>query len=342
MTKKIKNMEEFAKLAGVSRPTASKYFESAEAVTTRSRQKIEAALDKFDYRPNLLASNLMRKDTRILGVLIPSLGDPFYADIVREIEIAALKHGYMAMIECSYGSAEMEKKAIENFLSVNVAGICVAPIGKTSSFSLLAKAESTIPLVYVDSTLQDSCSFVKTDNKQSIGLITQYMARVSSNPMFFPMPNVNNNFHERNLAYTEEMARLNQEPMILDVDVNQKTWEFERWGQQEMLKLIRTGKLHSRSIICANDRVAFGVISGLYKAGIEVGRDKENGFIVAGHDNQPLSDFTTPSLTTVAQDVKALGATAIEILLHKMGRITKEKFTDRVLIEGKLILRDSA
>jgi len=88
--RKINTMEEFAALAGVSRPTASKYFENADAVSARSRQKIETTLKKVDYRPNLLASGLMRKGSRIIGVLIPSLGDPFYASIVHSIETYAL------------------------------------------------------------------------------------------------------------------------------------------------------------------------------------------------------------------------------------------------------------
>ncbi|MEP2618367.1 MAG: LacI family DNA-binding transcriptional regulator, partial [Marinomonas sp.] len=111
--KKVNTMEEFATLAGVSRPTASKYFENTDAVGARSRQKIENTLKKVDYRPNFLASRLMRKDTKIIGVLIPSLGDPFYASIVRSIEEHAMIHNYSVLVECSHGQAHIEEKAIE-------------------------------------------------------------------------------------------------------------------------------------------------------------------------------------------------------------------------------------
>ncbi|UTW12125.1 LacI family DNA-binding transcriptional regulator [Marinobacterium rhizophilum] len=343
MSKKVKNMEEFSRIAGVSRPTASKYFESPDAVTPRSRQKIEAALEKIDYRPNFLASNLMRKETRILGVLVPSIGDPFYAEIVRAIEVAALKYGYMAMIECSYGSGEMEEKAIENFMSVNVAGICIAPVGLLSSSKVLSKTEKSIPVVYIDSTFDESDAFVKTNNAQSIGLITQYMLRASEQPpMLFPMPNVNSNAQERSAAYVATMDKFGFEPILLDVNTDQKTWDFEKWGQQEMLRLLDRGGIPGRSILCANDRIAFGVISALYGSGLEVGRKTKAGFSVAGHDNQPLSNFTCPPLTTVAQDFELIGSTAIEILLQKIGRISRENLSNKIMLDTQLILRESA
>ncbi len=73
---KIKNMEEFAALCGVSRPTVSKYFHDPDSVRPHTRTRIEAALAEYDYRPNIFAMNQNRKLTKNIGIIVPFLADP--------------------------------------------------------------------------------------------------------------------------------------------------------------------------------------------------------------------------------------------------------------------------
>ena len=73
----IRNMEEFAEVSGISRPTVSKYFNDPESVRKSTRGKIEAALEEYDYRPNIFAVNQNRKLTKNVGIVVPNLADPF-------------------------------------------------------------------------------------------------------------------------------------------------------------------------------------------------------------------------------------------------------------------------
>ena len=84
--RKIRNMEEFAAVSGISRPTVSKYFNDPDSVRASTREKIEKALQEHDYRPNIFAMNQNRKLTKNLGVVVPYLADPFFAEIARRIE----------------------------------------------------------------------------------------------------------------------------------------------------------------------------------------------------------------------------------------------------------------
>ncbi len=86
MNDKIKNMEDFASVCGISRPTLSKYFNAPDSVRKSTRFKIEAALEKFDYRPNIYAINQNRRQTKNIGLVVPNLTDPFFAGIARTIE----------------------------------------------------------------------------------------------------------------------------------------------------------------------------------------------------------------------------------------------------------------
>ena len=85
-SKKIRNMDEFASLSGISRPTISKYFNDPNSVRPSTRDRIESALKEYDYRPNIYAMNQNRRLTKNIGIVVPYLADPFFAEIARVIE----------------------------------------------------------------------------------------------------------------------------------------------------------------------------------------------------------------------------------------------------------------
>ena len=107
---KIKNMEEFAALSGISRPTVSKYFHDPDSVRpTTTRARIEEALERFDYRPNVYAVNQNRKLTKNIGIVVPYLADPFFAEIARYLEQSCIAAGYRPSL-CSARTANKNWK----------------------------------------------------------------------------------------------------------------------------------------------------------------------------------------------------------------------------------------
>ncbi|MEP0564632.1 MAG: LacI family DNA-binding transcriptional regulator, partial [Paracoccaceae bacterium] len=101
--RKIKNMEQFAEVSGISRPTVSKYFNDPGSVRKTTRGKIEKALERYDYRPNIFAINQNRKLTKTIGVVVPSLSDPFFAEIARNIEQRCIESGYRPALYSVHG-----------------------------------------------------------------------------------------------------------------------------------------------------------------------------------------------------------------------------------------------
>src|SRR3984957_19236061 len=82
----IRAMEEFSVASGISRPALSRFFNDPARVRPTTREKIEAAMDRLGYRPNLFAVNFNRRNTKIVGIIVPTLLDPFYAALVQRIE----------------------------------------------------------------------------------------------------------------------------------------------------------------------------------------------------------------------------------------------------------------
>jgi DNA-binding LacI/PurR family transcriptional regulator len=213
---------------------------------------------------------------------------------------------------------------------------------------MLGQMSRSIPLVYVDSPPDAEAAFVGTDNRQSFGLIVDYLCRSGEPPAFFGMPDVNANARTRRAAYVEAMERLDLAPRIVELP-GSSTWNFEEFAFGEAERLLGDiDRLPSRTLLCANDRLAFGVIAAAFARGLTIGHGTDYDLRVAGHDDHPLSLYACPPITTVAQNYGEIGRLAIGLLLQKLGEETDDGNASRsglqetILLKSELKLRRSA
>ena len=338
--KKIMNMEEFAAASGISRPTVSKYFNDPESVRPTTRNRIEEALEKYDYRPNIYAINQNRKLTKYLGIVVPYLADPFFAELARNIEQRCVAAGYRPILYSSHGNQELENDILDSLRSLKPAGVLLAPLGRTSDQAAIEKFSDDVPTVIVDSFVPDmGLGFVGSDNSQFARLIVEYLSRTGEAPSFLEMKTPSNpNANRRRIGYIDAMKHLGHEPQIIKVDG--EGWQFEEIGRCEGGKALATGLISSSTVLCSNDRLAIGFLTACYEQGIRVGRDSDCQIRVAGQDGHPFSRFTCPPLTTIAQDYDAISRCAVETLFSAVEGTEKKQET--TLFEGKLIMRESA
>jgi DNA-binding LacI/PurR family transcriptional regulator len=338
-------MEEFAVAVGLSRPTVSKFFHDPTSVRATTRIKIEASLKQTGFRPNIFAVNLNRRRTKIIGLIVPDPTDPFYMTLARRIETEATEAGYLALVLSSNGRPEVESRAIETITALNVAGAIIAPLGEKSQRAKLKSLGKEMPLVYIDAPLDEEGPFVGTNNYQSIPLITEYLCRSGDQPTYFDTPIVNSNAIDRRKAYVATMERLNFEPRFANLSPP-NDWDFEKISFNEASRILRDGGFPTKTLLCANDRVAFGVLAAMFQAGLKVGFAHDCHYRVAGHDNQRLSAFTCPPLTTVSQDSDEMGRIALDLLFARIDHDETEQGSnlskDRILLNAELILRKSA
>jgi DNA-binding LacI/PurR family transcriptional regulator len=344
--KRIRTMEEFAEAVGLSRPTVSKYFQDPSSVRVKVREKIEAGLSETGFRPNLFAVNLNRRRTRIIGLIFPNSLDPFYMSLCRRIEAEAREAGSLSFVFSSDGRADLEAEAIETLTSLNVAGVIMAPVGDGEHRKKLKALARKIPIVFIDAPFDEEEPFVGTNNAQSMALITDYLTRLGdSPPCYFDMPEVNSNATARRQAYIATMERRGLDPVLVPIEQS-TTWDFERFAFEQAARILREGGFPTRSVLCGNDRVAFGVLAAVHQAGLKVGIEPGCDLRVAGHDNQPLSKYIWPPLTTVSQDTAEMGRIAIHLLLSKLDETrvfeAPRAHGDQILLNAELVLRASA
>ncbi len=339
---KVKNMEEFAMLSGISRPTLSKYFHDSESVRTSTRDRIEKALAEHDYRPNIYAMNQNRRTTNNIGIVVPFLADPFFAEIARNLEQRCIAAGYSPILFSAHGDAALEVEILDSLRSQKPAGVLLAPLGRASDRGHIEKFTAEIPTVLFDSRLPDmGTAFVGMDNTQSMQMLVNYLCETGSPPNFFEMRvAVNPNVNRRRAAYVSAMEALGHMPEIVQVDG--EGWEFEDIGLQGGLTAFATGRFTSNTVLCSNDRLAIGLLSAAYRSHLTVGQGEHHDFRIAGHDDHPFSRFTCPALTTVSQDYASMSDKSLEILFEVINSEHRTEIGSDCLFDGILISRASA
>lgn len=341
MADKIKTMNDFALASGLSRPTVAKYFSDPMSVRKTTRSRIEKTLEKYNYRPNIFAQNLNKKNPKNIGIIVPHLVDPFYAEIVRRIEMMCIEKGYWAVVLSSHGEEAVESAAVETLLAMKLSGVIIAPLGNNANLDLIESLNESNRLVVLDTRLNVEAPFVGTDNEQSISLIVDYLCRTGEAPCYMDMPALTTNAQERRDTYERAIRKHGFDPLVITTEA--ASWNFEEVGFETASKQFDAGGFPRRTVLCANDRIAFGVMSAAYQRGMKVGRDAASDLRVAGHDDHPLSEFTCPGLTTVAQDYVGLATKSIDLLLSEaFSKDTLMLENSVTLFPSRLIMRASA
>ena len=339
---KIHTMSELSAQIGVSRPTLSRYFQNKTLVRKSTVTKIERLLKGVDYIPNFYATRMNRKASGLIGVIIPHFSDLFFTSLLEVIEEAARLADYTIVTQSANGDPALEAQAIERLRSMNADGVIIAPLAQNNALSMLQKVNSEMPTVFVDSQPSERMSgidFVGTDNAQSVATMVDYLCRSGTAPAFLGMPRLNSNSRAREVVYEDRIVELGHQPQFVDTNDIEETWQFEAFGYGVMNDHFGHGRYVNSTILCANDRIAIGAIHAANRHGLF--EEKAGGLRIAGHDDHPLSRYMSPALTTVAQDVGAIGNAAVQRLI---GRIKQTNPTKplTLLHSATLVLRESA
>ncbi len=339
---RVKTMEEFATLSGISRPTLSKYFNDPKTVRESTRERIEAALQLYDYTPNIYAINQNRQLTRNIGIVVPYLADPFFAEVARTLEPLCAHSGFNPILLSSHGDPDREIENLESLRGIRPAGVLLAPLGRRSRRDDLAAFCEQVPTVLFDCDVEGvGDAMFGTDHAQSTELVVEYLARSGEPPALFDMQNAPNpNANKRRAAYETAMRKLGLEPMVIAIEG--AGWDFEGIARVAAGQLMTERKLPSGTLFCSNDRLAIGVLAAAYEHGYRVGIGHGHALRVAGHDDHPYAQFTCPSLTTVAQDYNQIAQCSLDLLLSIIAAGERPSVKESTLFDGALVMRKSA
>jgi DNA-binding LacI/PurR family transcriptional regulator len=338
MPRRLKlTMDDVARVANVSKQTVSAVINNKSGISEKTRVRIRRIIAKLDYEPNMLASSLRGQGSFTVGVVIPSITNPFYPEIVRGIEDEAQRHGYSLFLCNSDENPEKEIKYLQLLRRHRIAGLIAATLHERAAWTeaLTNLAAQRIPVVVlgpfrpsekvVQITLDDVEGFVQaTSHLLDLGHV-----RIG---MIMPPPDKPNGGSLRVTGFLKaHKLRGKEVPSELLVPGG---WHVKE-GQDGATRLMEL-PVPPTAIVAPNDMAAIGAITKLKELDLRVPED----VAVIGYDNIAIAEWYDPALTTVDQPHYQMGERAMQAVLKRLENPSEP--AEVVNFETSLIIRRSS
>jgi|SRR5579883_318851 LacI family transcriptional regulator len=330
--KKAASIYDVARESGVSVFTVSAVVNNKSHVGKALREKVEAAIRKLNYRPNLIARSLAKQRTHTIGMIVPDIGNPFFPSVVRGTEDAAQRHGYNLLLCNSDDSLEKEEKAIELLLSKRVDGILLTKAAEDFHPSIRQMIKQVnIPFVLVMRTYPKlTRDAVITDDYHGAYEAVSHLARAGRKRIaLISGPLKVSNAKERWQGFVDAL-KAEGLPFEQDLVIE---------GDYRMESGYRAGhSLFSRrpdGIYVAN----YLMTVGLLKAAEEMGLRCPEDFGLVSFDDYPWLGIFRPRLTTVELPKHQLGSEAAELLIRRITGDTSKPVL--IKLQPELRIRES-
>ncbi len=326
-------MIEVARLADVGTMTVSRVLNSSVHVSAETARRVHEAIERLGYRPNEMARGLRGAKSKSIGLIVPSLTDPFFAICAHNVNAVAQSKGYSTIITTSNENPDTEFSEAEWMLQKHVEGLVLCPsVGRNSRFS--DKIFQRIPIISFDRPLQGSrFSSVVVDNHVGAKLGTQHLIEHGHKRILF--------LGDRPDLFTIRTRHQGYRRALLDAGL--KTGECLDCDSEDLVfKYVKTalaGKNPPTAFFSGNNRISRYLFRALRNLGVRVPTD----IATVGFDDFDMADMMQPPLTVIRQPVEALGKTAAEALFNQF----KAKAEDwpakgsRITLKVELVLRSS-
>jgi LacI family sucrose operon transcriptional repressor len=313
----LTTLKDVAKLAGVSTSTVSRIINQKVNFSAEIKGKVACAIEQLDYHPNEIARSLQKQHSCLIGLIVPSTGNPFFGEITRHIERRSYESGYKILICNSLHEKEKEKEYINMLKRNQVDGIIMAShIVNINNYLKL-----NLPLVSLDRELGSRVPYICSDNQEGGVLAAEHLISRGCRQIIciggdMRIPKLSN---KRMYTFMETCAvrkipcRLFELPDKFTIDLN---------GEAPIQEILRKNP-GCDGIFAGNDLIAMAVMSVTERLGRKIPGDIK----LIGFDDEYFSFMLNPPLTTIQQPIEHIGIYAVEYLIK--------------MIEGKVVPRQT-
>jgi LacI family transcriptional regulator len=325
-------IKQIASICGLSIGTVDRALNGRSGINDATRRRVLELAKQLGYRPHLLARSLVTGSTMSIGVIVPTLRNPFFSELVEVIQIRARAAGYHLYMMLSEFDPEQEENALERARALNADGIIIMPINRGRSFQAYMKSLATpvitisnrvsqqLPWVGIDDRLaqRDAVRFVISRGYRSIVFVT---LEKGPGPNALPFYSDEQRIHGYRDALREADGGFT--PLVVT--------------DAAMIALIGETRLRDQPrpcIVCSCDAVALEVMTALKRQGLQIPDDVG----LMGFDNLDELKYITPRLATVSSPIKRIGEEAFDAMLQALqGETSINRVLEHQLIEGETV-----
>lgn len=320
-----------ARQAGTSTAVVSYVVNAGpRPVAPETRQRVLDAIAALGYRPNRVAQALRGQRSRVLGLIVPDISNPFYAELARVIENCADVLGYTLVLGNSEQDAQRELRYVRTFLDRQVDGLFL--ISGSSSDELTALfPEIAVPVILLDRRINfaPNAFLMATDSFAGAVTATRHLLALGHTDIA-ALCGPARVISERARGYAEAMTEAGLPPVL------HHSAEYDRQSSYELACEILTSPRRPSAIFATYDLAGISILRAAADHGLVVPKD----VAVVAYDNIQEGQFSVPRLTTVAQPTEELGNTATRHLVGLVEGSIQVKF-GMEFIAPRLIVRES-
>lgn len=327
-------IKDVARRAGVSVGTVSNVINRPERVNDLTRRRVEAAIAELGYVRNVHARHLRVGHSRIVGLLVLDMGNPFFVEVARGAERAARQAGLGVMVCNSNQSAGEEAEYLDLFAEQRVRGVLLTP-ADGSGRTVRDFRRHGIPFVLVDrvGTGGGECS-VSVDDVAGGTLAVRHLTAAGHRRIAFVSgPPHLQQIRDRRAGALAALAESGLGPDAL-VELPTETLDVAA-GRDAAARLLGLPQ-RPTAVFCANDLLALGVLQAVFAAGVGVPQD----LAIVGYDDIEFAAAAAVPLTSVRQPALALGTLAGELLLEELAEDGEHEHR-QVVLQPELVVRKS-
>lgn len=326
--KKAVTAQDVAKRAGVSQSSVSRVYFKGASVSKKTKEKVLQAAEELGYRPNEFARSLITNRTKIIGLVMKGVQNPFYPQVLKQFTAAFKERGY-SILFIHTNNDEIQQEDIETLLNYHVAGVIITD----AKMSLQASEDfkkHKIPLVFFNRKIAGDDFYAVCCNNLKAGKeIARFLIEGGSRNFVYISGNENTSTSiERERGFTEILV---ENKLDFQKYISDYTYE----GGYETAKEIIEKEKIPEAFFVANDIMALGVLDALRKHSIRPGEDTK----VVGFDNIEMAAWPNYNLTTWEQPISEMIHQTVDYLMEEITEYTG--FSRSVEIDGKLIQRET-
>jgi len=334
-------IKDIAKELGVSTSTVSKALKDSHEISESTKAKIKAFANFYHYKPNSLALKLRNQKTMVIGVIIPEIVHYFFSRVISGIEKIANQHGYNVMICVSNESYDKELLNIEMLANGSVDGLIISISKETqkiqdfSHFNELI--ENDVPFVLFDRVEKTiNCDKIIIDDEGGAYKATKFLIEQNCKKIaLVTTPDYVTVGKLRGKGYLKALQKFKIEKIPSNI-VRIEKFDDDHEGIYKQIKKLIFVKNPPDGIFAVNELYAALAMKIAKERGLNIPEDIK----IIGFTDGIISEFSSPSLTTVAQHGYTMGKQSAEMLINRMENNLKENFKTKI-ISTTITVRDS-
>jgi LacI family transcriptional regulator len=331
---KTPDIRTVAAMAKVSIATVSRTINGSSAVSDRLSKRVWQAIEQLNYFPNSHARTLVSGRSRLLGIIVENITNPFFPELIQSFEEIAVAHGYEILVSSSNSDPAILTNCVRRMLERKVEGVAVLTFGEEEPV-LGQLVNRNVPMVLAEFRLEDpKASTILLDYTTGIRAAVDHLVELGHTKIaFLAGPHKLHSAITRENDFRTAMAAANlpiQTKWIIECDHTLKGG-VAGYGKLQSLGVRPT------AILCSNDMTAIGVLRAAYNEGLRVPDDLS----VVGLDDIDFAEFTLPPLTTISLSRADLARAAFEALRQQAEEPNNPKMQREFLVSTSLVVRGS-